>query len=65
MVNVIKTWSLNARLLSLLCQEMGAKYEKLLFHTDVGWLLGKSGFTSPLWIVFRGEDVSTWMTPCG
>ncbi len=37
-INFIKAWLLNARLFSLLCQELGAKHEQLLFHTEVRWL---------------------------
>uniref|UniRef100_A0A8C9RPX8 Zinc finger BED domain-containing protein 5-like n=1 Tax=Scleropages formosus TaxID=113540 RepID=A0A8C9RPX8_SCLFO len=38
LVNFIKAQPLNARLFSLLCQEMGAEHEQLLFHTEARWL---------------------------
>ena len=38
MINTIKSSSLNTRLFSLLCQELGSDHEALLFHTEVCWL---------------------------
>ena len=38
MINIIKSSSLNTRLFSLLCQELGSNHEALLFHTEVRWL---------------------------
>ncbi len=38
MINFIKARPLNARLFPLLCQELGAKHEQLLFQTEVRWL---------------------------
>ncbi len=38
MINFIKARPLNARLFSLICQELGAEHEQLLFHTEVRWL---------------------------
>ena len=37
-VNFIKGRALNARLFRLLCQEMGADHEHLLYHSGVRWL---------------------------
>ncbi len=37
-INSSKARPLNAHLFSLLCQELGAEHEQLLFHTDVRWL---------------------------
>ncbi len=37
-INFIKARPLNARLFPLLCQELGAKHEQLLFQTEVRWL---------------------------
>ncbi len=37
-INFIKARPLNARLFSLLCQELGAEHEQILFHTEVRWL---------------------------
>ena len=38
MVNFIKSSALNTRLFKLLCQDLDAKYETVLFHTEVRWL---------------------------
>ncbi|GFT10364.1 SCAN domain-containing protein 3 [Trichonephila clavipes] len=38
MVNYIKSRPLKSRLFSKLCQDMEAKYESLLLHTEVRWL---------------------------
>ena len=37
-VNFIKGRALNARLFSLLCEEMGADHKHLLYHSGVRWL---------------------------
>ena len=37
-VNYIKTSALNTRLLKLLCQEMDAEHQNLLYYTSVRWL---------------------------
>ncbi|GFW69321.1 protein FAM200A [Trichonephila clavipes] len=37
-INYIKCNSLNCRLFSILCNEMGSTYERLLLHTEVRWL---------------------------
>ncbi len=37
-VNLIKARPLNARLLHILCDELGAHYKQLLLHTEVRWL---------------------------
>lgn len=37
-VNFIKSRSLNSRLFSILCEEMGSTHTKLLLHTEVRWL---------------------------
>ena len=37
-VNFIKARALNHRIFKRFCQEMGAKYEVLLCHTEVRWL---------------------------
>ena len=37
-VNHIKSRPLNTRLFAILCQEMGATHESLLFHSEVRWL---------------------------
>ena len=38
MVNYIKNKPLKSRLFAKLCQEMGANYVNLLFHTEARWL---------------------------
>ena len=38
MIHTIKLSSLNTRLFSLLCQELGSDHEALLSHTEVRWL---------------------------
>ena len=38
-VNYIKASALNSRIFGKLCQDMGASYDSLLFHTSVRWLL--------------------------
>ena len=37
-VNLIKAKSLNSRIFSILCEEMGSEYQSLLFYTSVRWL---------------------------
>ncbi|GFX36618.1 zinc finger MYM-type protein 6 [Trichonephila clavipes] len=37
-IDYIKCHSLNSRLFSILCYEMGSTYERLLLHTEVSWL---------------------------
>nr|XP_042900694.1 zinc finger MYM-type protein 6-like [Parasteatoda tepidariorum] len=37
-INYIKCNSHNSRLFSILCNEMGSTYERLLLHTEVRWL---------------------------
>ena len=37
-VNLIKSRALNARLFSILCEEMGAHFRQLLLHSEVRWL---------------------------
>lgn len=37
-INFIKSRSLNSRLFTILCNEMGSAYETLLLHTEVRWL---------------------------
>lgn len=37
-VNLIKSRALNARLFSILCDEMGAHFRQLLLHSEVRWL---------------------------
>jgi len=37
-INFIKSKSLNSRLFTILCNEMGSDHTKLLLHTDVRWL---------------------------
>ena len=37
-VNKINGKALNTRLFKALCEEMGSKHTKLLFHTEVSWL---------------------------
>ncbi|XP_061587400.1 zinc finger BED domain-containing protein 5-like [Cololabis saira] len=46
MVNLIKSRAMNARLFSILCNEMGAHFHQLLLHSEVRWLSrGKSSLT--------------------
>lgn len=37
-INFIKARALHSRLFSLMCEDMGAKYQTLLLHTQVRWL---------------------------
>lgn len=37
-INFIKARALNSRLFSLMCEDMGGKYQTLLLHTEVRWL---------------------------
>ena len=37
-VNLIKARTLNSRMFTLMCNDMGAKHDKLLLHTEVRWL---------------------------
>lgn len=37
-VNLIKTCTVNARVINLLCQEMGSAHEQLLMHSQAHWL---------------------------
>lgn len=37
-VNLIKSRAMNARLFSILCNEMGAHFHQLLLHSEVRWL---------------------------
>ncbi|XP_060790841.1 zinc finger BED domain-containing protein 5-like [Neoarius graeffei] len=37
-VNTIKSRALNARLFSILCDKMGARFKQLLLHSEVRWL---------------------------
>lgn len=37
-VNIIKSRALNSRIFGILCAEMGAEYESLLFYTEIRWL---------------------------
>ena len=37
-VNFIKAGTLNSRIFSLLCKEMGSQHQSLLFYTAVRWL---------------------------
>jgi hypothetical protein len=37
-INFIKSKSLNSRLFTILCNEIGSDHEKLLLHTEVRWL---------------------------
>ncbi|XP_056243076.1 zinc finger BED domain-containing protein 5 [Seriola aureovittata] len=37
-VNLIKSRAMNARLFSILCNEMGAHFHQLLLHSEVWWL---------------------------
>ncbi|XP_025415530.1 SCAN domain-containing protein 3-like [Sipha flava] len=37
-INFIKSKSLNSRIFTILCNEMGSDHEKLLLHTEVRWL---------------------------
>jgi len=37
-INLIKARALNSRLFRVICNDMGSKFENLLFHTEVRWL---------------------------
>ena len=37
-VNIITSRALNSRIFGILCAEMGAEYESLLFYTEIRWL---------------------------
>ena len=37
-VNLIKARALNSRMFTIMCNDMGAKHDKLLLHTEVQWL---------------------------
>ena len=37
-VNFIKAYPLNSRILSVLCEEMDSAHDKLLLHSQVQWL---------------------------
>lgn len=37
-INLIKSRAINSRIFGLLCAEMGAEYESLLFYTEIRWL---------------------------
>lgn len=37
-VNFIKTWPLNTRLFSAICEDMGAEHQAVLFHSEARWL---------------------------
>jgi hypothetical protein len=37
-VNLIKSRAMNSRLFSVLCNDMGAHFQQLLFHSEVRWL---------------------------
>ena len=39
LLNTIKGKALNSRLFKVWCEEMGSEHKKLLFHTEVRWLL--------------------------
>ena len=37
-VNLIESLAMNSRLFSVICNEMGAHFKQLLFHSEVRWL---------------------------
>ena len=57
-VNYIKASGLNTRIFGKLCQDMGAEYDSLLFHTSVRWLLKRNML---IWLVCLLPEVSEFL----